>query len=135
MSCDHSWWHVRGVQWSDGFADGHPVCSASKANSVYVEDEQISFQCNVTYSGKWAPKMTCSDLGGGVVASTNVGTQPGIVLHTISFAAAPSTNGRQFRCRTHFSADLDPPPGQNEATNVPNYDYTWTSNVITVFCK
>ena len=118
------------------FTDSNPVCGSDVSTSnIAVEGDTLSFWCEITYSGKWAPQMTWRDSAGAIIPSSDAGTPGSVVRHEISITVEEKDLPIEFSCLTDFNDDLDPAPIENEATNVPDYEYTHTFNEIRVHCK
>ena len=95
--------------------------------------------CSVNYSGNWAPVMKWQQDGGPVITDGRVvnNTVPWYqyksVTYSLTVRATREMNGRTFTCKTYFSVYNR--PKINDATNVPDYSYTWTSAQIGIYCE
>ena len=116
------------------FSASDPVCSQSTSN-VALEGDVVTLSCEVTYRGKWGPRMTWFDRSGAVIASIDSGTPGSVVRHEISVTVVASDEPLSFSCLTDFSDVLDPAPGEHEASNTVDYEHTYTSGDITVHCE
>ena len=117
-------------------AESDPVCSSNiSASNVAVEGDVIALWCEVTYSGKWASQMTWTDRSGEVIDSDDSGTPGSVVRHEISVIVVETDDPIAFSCLTDFSDVLNPAPGEDEASNVVDYEYTYSSGDITVHCE
>ena len=112
-----------------------PVCSSNISSNVVVEGDVIALRCEVTYSGKWAPQMTWTDRSGAVIASSDSGTPDSVVRHEISVTVVETDEPIAFSCLTDFSDVLNPAPGDDEASNIVDYEYIYSSGEIVVHCK
>ena len=97
--------------------------------------ENISFSCEVTYYGYWAPQIICRDGDNSTLEGSSSATEGSTITYEINVTATASMNGGSFSCTTNFPDPLDPPPGEDEATNVPDYEHTHTFPPVTVHCK
>ena len=116
------------------FSASDPVCSSNSSN-VALEGDVVTLLCEVTYRGKWGPRMTWFDRSGAVIASIDSGTRGSVVRHAISVTVVASDEPLSFSCLTDFSDVLDPAPGEHEASNTVDYEHTYTSGDITVHCE
>ena len=116
--------------------ESDPQCTAP-ATSVFLLGETISFSCQVIYHGHWAPQIVCRDGDNNTLEASRSATEDytTTITHEINVTATASMNGGSFSCTTNFPDQLDPPPGENEATNVPEYEHIHTFPQITVHCK
>ena len=76
--------------------------------------------------------MSWSFSDGGVISSSGTGTANQSVRHSIRFDARAEHHGKSVLCRTFFATPLDPLPGENEATNVPDFEDMFESAEIMV---
>ena len=78
--------------------------------------------CSVNYSGNWAPVMKWQQDGGPVITV-------GVVDNTVPNKSVSSTlraahaKVSKFSCTTYFNEDNN--PNNINATNVPDYNFTW----------
>ena len=88
--------------------------------------------CSVNYSGDWAPAMKWQQDEGPVITAGVVGnTVPyKSVTSSLTVLVTRNVTGSKFTCTTYFSQNNKPPA--TSATNVPDYNYTWTSPEINV---
>ena len=91
--------------------------------------------CQVTYHGHWAPQIVCRDGDNNTLEASNSTTENSTITHEINVTATASMNGGSFTCTTNFPDPLDPLPGEDEATNVPDYEHIHTFPQVTVHCK
>ena len=117
------------------FPASNPICLSSISDGTAEEGDVITLWCEVTYSGKWAPQMTWRDRSGSPLASSDSGTPGAVVRHEISVTVVKTDEPIAFSCLTDFSDVLNPAPGEDEATNVVDYEYTYLSGDITVHCE
>ena len=100
------------------------------------EFHNIELSCSVNYSGNWAPVMKWQQDGGPVITDGRVvnNTFPyKSVTSSITVRASRDMNGHKLSCTTYFSKVNK--PQSTMATNVPDYEYMWTSPAISVECK
>ena len=76
--------------------------------------------------------MSWSFSDGGVISSSDTGTANQSVRHSIRFDARAEHHGKSVLCRTFFATPLDPLSGENEATNVPDFEDMFESAEIMV---
>ena len=117
------------------FAESDPVCSSNISSNVAVEGDVIALSCQVTYRGKWAPQMTWTDRSGSVIDSSDSGTPGSVVRHEISVIVVETDDPIEFNCLTNFSDVLNPAPGEDEATNVVDYEHMYASGDTIVHCE
>ena len=117
------------------FPASDPVCRSNITGGTAVEGDVITLSCEVTYSGKWSPQMTWFDRSGEVIASADSGTPGSVVRHEISVTVVETDAPIAFSCLTDFNDVLDPAPGEDEASNVVDYEHTYSSGDIVVHCK
>ena len=79
--------------------------------------------------------MSWTTGNGDMVPSTDTGTANESVTHAVSVTATPDTHNTAMHARVFFAEPLNPPPGVDEANNVPDYEYRFESDVIMVECK
>ena len=79
--------------------------------------------------------MTFQDRTGSVIDSTDISIPGSVVRHAISVAVVETDDPITFSCLTDFNDVLDPAPGEDEATNVVDYEYSYSSGEITVHCE
>ena len=115
------------------FTASHPNCGSTvHASGVALEGEILRFWCAITYRGKWAPHMTWTYRNGTRIPSRIFGTHGSVVHHEITIMVKETDLPIAISCLTNFNYGLDPAPMNNEATNVPDYEYSYE---ITVNCK
>ena len=98
----------------------------------------VAFACEVAYTGKWAPQMVWSSrAAAGPIDSLDSSTPGSIVRSSISITVDETDEPIEFFCVTNFSDILIPAPDaeNHEATNIPGYEYRYSSGEITVQCK
>ena len=78
--------------------------------------------------------MTWTNRANEVIDSSDSGTPGSVVRHEISFTVVETDDPIEFSCLTNFGP-LNPAPGDDEASNVPVYEYPYSSGAITVHCK
>ena len=117
------------------FVDGDPTCTSSDLGSPFRVGDEISFSCSLNYRGRWAPTISWITDNGDMLPSVDTGTANETVTHAVSVRATPDLHNKAMNARVFFAAPLFPPPGENEATNVPDYEYRYVSDVIMVECK
>ena len=117
------------------FADGDPNCTSSELGSPFQVGDEISFSCSLNYRGRWAPTISWTTGNGDLVPSVDTGTTNETVTHSVSVTATPDTHNTAMHARVFFAEPLNPPPGVDEANNVPDYEYRFESDVIMVECK
>ena len=101
-----------------------------------VEGEDIVISCQLTYRGKWGPRMKCRDEQGVLYASTAV-ISGWTVTYQLKRRASKRDHRKTFTCAVDFAphvGGLDPAPGENEATNIPAYDFVYTVGPISFQC-
>ena len=79
--------------------------------------------------------MRWSTSDGDVIASSDTGVAERTVVHAVTVEATADLNGKTINSHVFFAEPLVPPPGVNNATNVPDYTFNWTSSVLMVECK
>ena len=116
-------------------ADGDPTCTSSDLGSPFRVGDEISFSCSLNYRGRWAPTISWTTDNGDMQPSIDTGTANETVTHAVSVRATPDLHNKAMNARVFFAAPLNPPPGVDEASNVPDYEYRYVSDVIMVECK
>ena len=76
--------------------------------------------------------MSWSFSDGGVISSSDTGTANQSVRHSIRFDARAEHHGKSVLCRTFFATPVDPLPGEDEATNVPEFEAMFESAEIMI---
>jgi hypothetical protein len=97
------------------------------------------FECKVTYSGGWAPSARWQhvDINGEILSekATNFATSPKFVhdkqlRFTLSVKVTKKMKGTKYRCTIYF--DISQKSNRTTADNIPDYNFTWTSDVLSV---
>ena len=96
--------------------------------------ETISFSCQITYHGHWAPQIVCRDGDDNILEGLS-SVDGSTLTHEINVTATASMNGGSFSCTTNFPDPLDPPPEVDEATNIPELEFIHTFPTLTIHCK
>lgn len=120
--------------------ESKPVCHLkSRQVRVGLEIEMI---CSMNFSGPFLPEMEWkqhralndSD-GGSVIMDGQIKTDRSLntVTSTARIAADMSRHDSTYSCRTYFK--LPSTPLFVNATNAPDYNYTWTSPSVQVMCE
>ena len=91
--------------------------------------------CSVNFSGNWVPVMKWQREGDDVIAGVSNVTVPYTsVTYSLKVPAVGTRlRGGSYNCTTYFSAG-NKPPGVR-ATNIPNYEMTWSSPEISIICE
>ena len=119
-------------------AESQPICTSTVTNGTVAVGDAITFACEVAYRGKWAPQMVwTSRAAAGPIDSLQSSTPGGIVRSSISITVDETDEPIEFSCITNFSNILIPAPDaeNHEATNIPGYEYRYSSGEIIVQCK
>ena len=90
----------------------------------------LTMTCSVSFTGEWAPVMKWQlEEGPVITAGVAIKTVSSMsVISSLTITVTNNMTGRTFSCMTYFSEDNKP---QNiNATNVPDYAYTWASAKI-----
>ena len=117
------------------FLGGDPTCTSSDLGRTFRVGDEISFSCSLNYRGRWAPTISWTTDNGDMVPSIDTGTANETVTHAVTVRATPDLHNKAMNARVFFAAPLNPPPGVDEASNVPDYEYRYVSDVIMVECK
>lgn len=102
-----------------------------------IENDTVTYSCQIRYQGRWAPIQIWTDKDGNVV-SHNEGDDnvEGSVVHTyVTFAAKVSDDGQKFNCQTKFGELTPNPPGENEDSTIPSYDNSTAFQTLIVHCE
>ena len=118
--------------------ESDPECTGPSTD-MFILGEWIAFSCQLTYRGHWAPQIVCRDGDNntltGIEEVSRTQNLVETITHKINVTATASMNGGSFSCTTNFSDPLDPPPEENGATNVLDYEHIHTFPEVTVHCK
>lgn len=89
--------------------------------------------CDVTYKGRWSPRMNWKVNGEpyvGDIVNETVGTS---VKQSIVIEVQPRNDGDLFTMDTNFAEPTD--TGDEEANNAPAYTHSYPFDVLVVSCK
>ena len=115
------------------------MCTANvTSGTAVVVGDVVAFACEVAYTGKWAPQMVWSSrAAAGPIDSLDSSTPGSIVRSSISITVDETDEPIEVFCITNFSNILIPAPDaeNHEATNIPGYEYRYSSGEIIVQCK
>ena len=114
--------------------ESDPQCTGPSTD-MFILGETISFSCQLTCHGHWIPQIICRDGDNNTLDSSSFSAEWSTITLEINVTATASMNEGSFTCTTNFPDPLDPPPAENEATNVPDYEHIHTFPQITVHCK
>jgi hypothetical protein len=118
-------------------ADPRCVVSLSPSQQEIAEGDVITLECIVIYSGNWAPTARWQHLdvndevlsGKAMNITTSTAFMPEKQLNfTWSVNVTRMTNGTKYRFTIYF--DLSQKPIRTIANKAPDYNFTWTSDVL-----
>ena len=109
----------------DLFSESNPACSQT------LNGTRVLLRCHVIFGGNWAPVMVWSqDNATHSVADLDVVDQTirnDSVTSTLTLSMDQIKHS-QYTCTTKFIASMK--PTSTNASNVPEYTFTWTSEKI-----
>ena len=129
-------------------SESDPVCS--NPGTTHISGDIIAMTCSMTFQGAWAPAMKYYGIDRGdrryALESVNTGTAANntklnvlfdySISYTMTRQLGGSDQGFRFSCVTSFPDDVaTSTDDSNAATNVPDYEHTFTTGILTLNCK
>ena len=115
----------------------YPTVDALPVDSIIVEEWKIfEMRCQMVYRGNWAPVMEWKHNASSVITSrhdVNVTDVYTSCVYTSLVNASRKVSGNSYTCRTYFTESER--PQNTNATNKPEYRFTWVSQKLVVMCK
>ena len=116
------------------------MCTQPAFASLVPVGEMLKFNCSFEYRGRWAPTIKWFDTDGDIIPSNSTGTFNRSVIHAITVPVTRGMHEKKIRAEVFFEALVPPPitydsPNFHEATNLPDYYFEFTSDLIMVACK
>ena len=113
--------------------ESDPKCHLN--TTTVKEGDNIEMRCIVRYSGNWYPVMEWRDINGNIITNGVLTESTNDSLTSmLNVSADASEHNSLYVCITYFTAH----PNQSIrdiANSIPDYNYTWTSPLVQVFCK
>ena len=89
--------------------------------------------CDVTYQGRWPPRMNWKVNGQGYTGNIIDETTGSTIRQSIVIEVGPSNDRDLYSMDTNFAEPTD--IVENEASNKPAYVHSYPYDALTVFCK
>ena len=111
--------------------ENDPACGSSHSEDNVNQGDVMLLWCEVTYRGRWAPRMTWRDQHGQVLGSTNVGQNGSSVRQELTYTVPASEDPIALSCVTDFAPvvdnnEYDETNRSLEAVNSLTYTDTYT---------
>ena len=109
---------------------------SSLSNSYVVSGDVINVTCSLSYSGEWAPIISCSAVSSGVSGWATVDKSSGsLVSYLLTADVTPDTSPVVLSCKAAFANPTASQYVTDNARNIPSYTSSWTSGSIDKYCE